>query len=147
LKCAEKESADEKKPAGSGSIEVMLAQTYDPVKHDPSGWLMSEKMDGVRCYWNGSCLYTRTGGVINAPKEWKALLPRMALDGELWTGRDDFQNIVSIVRHKTPDSDDWKSIKFMIFDAPLIKGTFAERLVKIAEELAKEPNDVVKTIK
>jgi len=35
----------------------------------------------------------------------------------------------------------------MIFDAPLIKGTFAERLVKIAEELAKEPNDVVKTIK
>ena len=125
----------------------MLAQTYDPVKHDPSGWLMSEKMDGVRCYWNGSCLYTRTGGIINAPKEWKAQLPKMALDGELWTGRDDFQNIVSIVRHKTPDPDDWKSIKFMIFDAPLIKGTFAQRLVKIAEELAKEPNDVVKTIK
>ena len=71
----------------------------------------------------------------------------MALDGELWTGRDDFQNIVSIVRHKTPNPDDWKSIMFMIFDAPLIKGTFAERLVNIAEELAKKPNNVVKTIK
>jgi hypothetical protein len=78
------------KYCGSGSIEVMLAQTYDPDRDDPSGWLMSEKMDGVRCYWSGSCLYTRTGKIIYAPNEWKACLPKMALDGELWSGRDDF---------------------------------------------------------
>jgi DNA ligase 1 len=56
---------------GSGKIDVMLAQTYDAERDDPSGWLMSEKLDGVRCYWNGSNLYTRNGNKIFAPKEWK----------------------------------------------------------------------------
>lgn len=79
-----------KTASGSGAIEVMLAQTYDPTRDDPSGWLMSEKMDGVRCYWSGTCLYTRTGKLIFAPKEWKDQLPKLALDGELWSGRDDF---------------------------------------------------------
>ena len=46
---------------GSGSISVMLAQTYDETRDDPSGWLMSEKLDGVRCYWDGSVMYTRNG--------------------------------------------------------------------------------------
>ena len=39
----------------------MLAQTYDPDRDDPTGWLMSEKLNGVRCYWDGSTLYTRNG--------------------------------------------------------------------------------------
>ena len=51
---------------------------------------MSEKMDGVRCYWSGTKLYTRTGKDIFAPKEWIKNLPLMAIDGELWTSRDDF---------------------------------------------------------
>ena len=68
----------------------MLAQSYDPEKHDPSGWLMSEKLDGVRCYWNGSKMYTRTGKPFFAPKWWKKSLPNMAIDGELFTKRDDF---------------------------------------------------------
>ena len=43
-----------------GCIAVMLAQNYDPAKHDPTGWLMSEKLDGVRCYWDGcSTMYSR----------------------------------------------------------------------------------------
>ena len=71
----------------------------------------------------------------------------MALDGELWSGRDDFQQIVSIVRHKTPEPDRWAKIHFMIFDGPLLKGTFIERLKLIGKELDKSPNDTVKTIK
>jgi len=53
-------------------------------------WLMSEKMDGIRCYWSGTKLYTRTGKDIFAQKEWIKNLPLMAIDGELWTSRDDF---------------------------------------------------------
>ena len=53
----EKELAQ--KEDGKGSIEVMLAHNYDPNKHEPKGWLMSEKLDGVRCYWDGSAMYTR----------------------------------------------------------------------------------------
>lgn len=63
----------------------MLAKSYEPEKHDPSGWLMSEKLDGVRCYWNGSKMYTRNGNSFYAPKEWQDKLPKIALDGELWT--------------------------------------------------------------
>ena len=68
----------------------MLAHNYDPNTHDPKGWLISEKLDGVRCYWNGSEMYTRTGNHFFAPDWWKLKLPKIALDGELWTERDDF---------------------------------------------------------
>ena len=79
------------KSTGSGSITVMLAQTYNPDRDDPTGWSMSEKIDGVRCYWNGKRMYTRNGNQIFAPKEWIAHLPTdVAIDGELWSGRDNF---------------------------------------------------------
>ena len=68
----------------------MLAQNYDPDKHNPEGWLMSEKLDGVRCYWNGNKMYSRKGKKFFAPESFKARLPDIALDGELWTKRDDF---------------------------------------------------------
>lgn len=68
----------------------MLAQTYDPDQHDPVGWWMSEKLDGVRCYWNGKTMYTRNGNKIFAPKEWTDNLPDVAIDGELWSSRDSF---------------------------------------------------------
>ena len=35
----------------------------------------------------------------------------------------------------------------MIFDAPLIKGTFKNRLTKLEKEIAKDPNDVVEVLK
>jgi DNA ligase-1 len=76
---------------GNGCISVMLAQSYDPEKNDPTGWLMSEKLDGVRCYWNGSAMYTRNGNLFYPPDWFKQELPNdMALDGELWTKRGDF---------------------------------------------------------
>ena len=68
----------------------MLAQTYDPDRHDPTGWLMSEKLDGVRCYWSGTTMYTRNGNRIFAPESWIAKLPKVPVDGELWSGRDSF---------------------------------------------------------
>jgi len=72
---------------GGKCITVMLAQTYSPeVLSDPAGWLMSEKLDGVRCYWNGSTMYTRNGNPFTPPDWFKKCLPAdLALDGELWT--------------------------------------------------------------
>ena len=106
---------------------------------------MSEKLDGVRCYWNGSNMYTRNGNRIFAPDEWVKNLPKLAIDGELWSGRDSFQSIVSTVRKTEPEPERWKEIKFMIFDAPLLKGTFAQR-VKALEEKLDPANPVVKLI-
>jgi DNA ligase 1 len=93
--------------------------------------LMSEKLDGVRCYWNGSAMYTRNGNSFTPPDWFKKALPAdMALDGELWSKRDDFQKIVSIVRRQDKN-EEWKTIKYMVFDAPLMKGTFKQRIDKI----------------
>ena len=50
---------DSSSGGGSGFISVMLAHNYDPDKHNPTGWLMSEKLDGVRCFWDGATMYTR----------------------------------------------------------------------------------------
>ena len=33
------------------ATQVMLADKYDAKKVDPTGWLISEKLDGVRAYW------------------------------------------------------------------------------------------------
>ena len=134
------------KSGGSGCISVMLAHNYDPEKHDPTGWLMSEKLDGVRCYWNGKNMYTRNGNPFYAPDEFKAKLPKIALDGELWTNRDDFQKIVSIVRRQDKDSEEWKKIKFMVFDAPLVKGSFVKRIATAKAEIDKMSDSVCEVL-
>lgn len=42
------------KATGSGPTALMLAEKYDEDNFSKvKGWLMSEKLDGVRCYWNG----------------------------------------------------------------------------------------------
>ena len=77
----------------------MLAHTIDKVNPDPKGWLMSEKLDGVRCYWSGEKMYSRNGNLFYPPKWFTDGLPKdMALDGELFTKRSDFQNTISIVK-------------------------------------------------
>ena len=32
---------------------LQLADHYDRAKHDVAGWLISEKLDGTRCFWDG----------------------------------------------------------------------------------------------
>jgi DNA ligase 1 len=76
---------------GTGPENLMLAKNYEPLKHNPKGWVMSEKLDGVRCYWNGVSMFSRNGKIFYPPKWFKDQLPKnLALDGELWTKRDDF---------------------------------------------------------
>mmetsp|Transcript_11446 Transcript_11446/g.9855 ORF Transcript_11446/g.9855 Transcript_11446/m.9855 type:complete len:80 (+) Transcript_11446:1247-1486(+) len=78
----------------------MLAHKFeDKGKNtDPTGWYMSEKLDGVRCFWNGSQMYSRNGNRFFPPKWFTKGFPDSPLDGELWTVRDNFQKCVSIVR-------------------------------------------------
>ena len=57
------------------------------------GWLVSEKLDGVRAYWNGRNLLSRNGKILAAPEGWNAHFPHFALDGELYTARGEFEKI------------------------------------------------------
>ena len=100
-----------------------LANTYEG--QDPTGWLMSEKLDGVRAMWDGKQFISRNGNAFHAPKWFTDQMPNIALDGELFSGRGMFQQTVGIVRSKVGD---WSQIKFCAFDAPEAEGDFAARL-------------------
>ena len=105
---------------------------------DVKGWMISEKLDGIRAYWDGKNLRSRQNKIINAPKSFTKDLPPFELDGELWSKRGDFQNIQSIVMTQTP-SQKWSEISYMIFEAPHASGDFKERLKKVKNYL-KEKN-------
>jgi len=91
---------------------------------------MSEKLDGVRAYWDGKQLLTRSGTIIHAPTWFTKDYPPFEIDGELWTKRKDFETIVSIVRDKVP-SEEWQYIKHYIFEVPHTEGGLFERLEKV----------------
>ncbi|GAA5891497.1 hypothetical protein JCM6882_004492 [Rhodosporidiobolus microsporus] len=111
----------EEKEEGKGGVALLLANKFELLdgKRDPEGWWVSEKLDGVRAYWDGqSTLYTRTGNVINAPASFLAHLPRgLTLDGELFLGRDRFDETSGIVRTKVPGVE-WGGIRYLVFDIP-----------------------------
>ena len=46
---------------------------------------MSEKLDGIRAYWDGKNLFFRRGKIINAPKCFTKDYPKFEIDGE-WSG-------------------------------------------------------------
>ena len=54
-------------------MKPMLANPYGGQKI--SGWLMSEKLDGVRAIWTGSKLIIRNGNEFHAPAWFLAQLP------------------------------------------------------------------------
>jgi DNA ligase-1 len=102
---------------------------------DLSGWWMSEKLDGVRAYWDGQRFVSRLGNPYSAPPWFISTMPPIPLDGELWSGRKRFQRTVSIVRAQDK-SDHWKEISFVVFDAPAHDAPFEERLELVRSWLA-----------
>lgn len=124
---------------------LMLAHPINPRKHAVAGKFLSEKLDGMRCFWDGGVtrglptsqvpfantakdaryveevyatgLWTRYGKAIQAPDWWLNKLPKVPLDGELYMlGKR--QELMSIVKKLSPDSDDWQEVQFFVFDSP-----------------------------
>lgn len=125
------------------SFEVQKPKVYKD--QDISGWYMSEKLDGVRGYWDGKSLYTKNGNFIHIPKGFTKNFPPFPLDGELWTKRDDFENIQSIVLDKEP-SKKWSEVSFNIFEVPKASGDFLQRLKKAKLWFSKHPNKNINII-
>ena len=117
------------------SSHALLANTAKP-DIDPAPYLISEKYDGVRALWDGKTLFSRAGNVIAAPAEFILKLPSRALDGELWMARGQFEKLSGVIRKATPQDDEWRQIKYMIFELPEAPGTFAERYEQIKQIVA-----------
>jgi DNA ligase-1 len=109
---------------------LMLARLW-PAGQDPSGFLVSEKLDGVRAFWDGHSLRFRSGRAIAAPLWFTVALPRTPLDGELWLGRGRFDELSGMVRRLSPLDSEWQQMRFMIFDLPGEAGAFAERSARL----------------
>jgi len=111
--------------------ELLLLNNYTEDKNIRL-WYMSEKLDGVRAYWDGEYLVSRSGKVFTAPSFFTKEFSKHKLDGELWTNRGEFSHISSIVNTKNKP-DRWKSLTYNIFEVPQAKGNLLERLRVVNE--------------
>ena len=112
---------------------LMLAHSWKPDKnYTLSDFLISEKLDGMRALWDGQQLVSRQGNKIHAPDFFTAGFPsHMALDGELFRGRGQFQQTVSITR-RLNGGEAWRDIQFVVFDAPSLSSQgFEDRLAAV----------------
>jgi DNA ligase 1 len=114
LSITKTESATEQPASPPGLI---LANVYREGM-DPSRYWVSEKLDGVRAYWDGTRLITRGGHPIAAPDWFTAGFPTIPLDGELWMGRGTFETLSGTVRRLEPDHDAWRAVRYRVFDLP-----------------------------
>ena len=119
-------------PAGGTAPDVAafhsLAHPYKGTQ-DVAGWVVSEKLDGMRAILVNGTAYSRAGNVIRAPPQFFSGVPPAAiLDGELWLGRGKFQDTVSITKSHGAPMSEWSKVKFVCFDAPAIPGGINERL-------------------
>ena len=118
-------------PAAAHALEappaIPLAEVAD-AQTDPAAYWVSEKLDGVRAVWDGSALRFRSGQLIHAPDWFLAGLPHEALDGELWMGRRTFERLSGIVRKERPVDEEWRQVRYMVFELPGAAGNFTERI-------------------
>lgn len=103
---------------------------------DPKGYLVSEKLDGVRAFWDGHALRFRSGLPIAAPAWFTVALPKTALDGELWLGRGRFDELSGTVRRQVPIDADWRTVQYMVFDLPGAAGSYSERAQRLTGVVA-----------
>ena len=122
-------------PAGEAQAPpLLLANVYRAEADlDLDRYWVSEKLDGVRAYWDGRRLLSRSGNRFNAPPWFVEHFPRVPLDGELWMGRGTFERLSGAVRRQIPDDAEWRGIRFMMFDLPSSPATFDRRLQRLRE--------------
>ena len=120
------------------AFEPMLPRVYSD-NIDVTGWLMSEKLDGVRAYWDGQNLYSKNGVRLSPPHEFVKDLPSFAIEGELWGGRGTFEQTLSVIQRNHPDSD-WLMLKFAIFDVPAAEGGFNQRIAVAQQWFDENPS-------
>ncbi len=107
----------------------LLLAVNAPPGVDPSRYMVSEKLDGVRALWDGQTLKFRSGRTVSAPAWFLARLPKSALDGELWMGRGQFDAVSGAVRKTQPIDAEWRQVKYMVFEAPQGGESFAQRAI------------------
>lgn len=111
--------------AESNSSQMLAKQYHDDIEIEK--YWVSEKLDGIRARWDGYQLISKNGYAFSVPEWFTRRFPRVVMDGELWIGRNRYEEISSITSKQTPDKR-WSRVTLMLFDLPEHKGDFSERL-------------------
>ncbi len=90
---------------------------------------MFEKYDGVRGFWNPDrqTFFSRTGKPFLFPSSITHNMPSLFLDGELWFGRNTFQQSMQLSHRKDPSSIDWTHFTYQVFDTPTHPSIYKRR--------------------
>ncbi len=120
--------------------DLLLAKSYSEGVELSDYWV-SEKLDGVRAYWDGQRLISRGGNRIHAPEWFTREFPAEPMDGELWMGRGRFAEVSAAARRQQPNTVEWRQIKLMVFDLPADDRIFDRRLAAMRKliEAANSP--------
>lgn len=121
------------------SPALTLADAYEEGVPLHDYWV-SEKLDGVRAYWNGDQLISRQGNVFHPPVWFTADFPEQPLDGELWMGRGQFAEVSGTVRTLEPVAAEWREVRYRIFDLPASEATFSQRVRQMRNLLMPSPS-------
>lgn len=124
---------------------IPLANSYQS-DHAIEKYWVSEKLDGVRAYWDGQQLLSKRGNIYHAPKWFTAGFPPFPLDGELWIARGQFEPLLSTVRKLQPVDSEWRRVRYMLFDLPRPDTPFGERLMALQQILKDKPSPYLQMI-
>ncbi len=137
------------KPMLAAKWEDRLTKVEYPVYVQP-------KLDGVRCIANKDGLWSRTGKqIVSCPHIEVALEPLfdtnpdLVLDGELYNHklRDDFNQIISLVRKTKPTDEDLVDshdmVEFHVYDLPSSEAIYSERRTELEQVLRYEDSSLV----
>jgi DNA ligase-1 len=83
---------------------------------DVSGWLMMEKYDGVRVFWDGKHLFIKNAK-IKIPVPTNHRFPSIPFEGELWMGYNSRDRCLEFLE-SSPETHNWNEVKILIFDTP-----------------------------
>lgn len=114
------------------SANLQLANVYH-AEIDLEDYWVSEKLDGVRAYWNGKYFISKQGNIYQAPQWFIHDFPKFSLDGELWLGRGQFSILSGIVRKQHPIDEEWQKVSYQVFDLPDHQGDFDRRLIQLRQ--------------
>ena len=117
-------------PQSSSNQMLLLAKYDEGLLENGSlkGYVVSEKLDGVRAFWDGKVLKARSNKAFAVPKCWLAKFPPFALDGELMLENGGFEQLLSVVNKANASCEAWGSVRYHIFDTPNATGSLLERL-------------------
>ena len=107
-----------------GAFDHRLQHGYDWRGQDLTNWDLSQKMDGVRAYWDGAELWTRGGNRIEIPAVWRAELPALTLDCELYHGLDGLYRCGGAAR----SGRFLPGMELVCFEAPTLQGNWRARM-------------------